>query len=248
MDIQGLGEKMVHALADEGLLTAIGDVYRLKDHRHELLQKEGMGQKKVQNLIDAIEQSKTRGLSRVLGGLGIHHVGSRAAQMLAGYFGDIHAMQNASLADIDVAVSTIEEPRKREEQKKKGYQYSVTARSVYNFLHSDAGKQIIADLKRLGVDLREETAPAPAEETPFTGKTIVLTGTLENYERGELQQKLEALGAKVTSSVSSKTDLVIAGHDAGSKLNKAQQLGVEVWDEQQLLKGLGETEASESRG
>jgi len=241
MDIQGLGEKMVHALADAGLLTALGDVYRLKAHRGALLAMAGMGQKKVQNLIDAIEKSKARGLSRVLSGLGIHHVGSRAAQMLAAYFGDMAALQRASLADIDVAVSTIEEDRKRKEQAKAGYAYSVTARSVYNFLRSDVGKRIIRDLKHLGVNLsepRDETTAA--SESPFRGQTIVLTGTLERYERDELKQTLERLGAKVTSSVSSKTDLLIAGRDAGSKLAKAQALGVAVWDEAQLLEGLGE--------
>jgi DNA ligase (NAD+) len=240
MDIQGLGEKMVHALADAGLLSALGDVYRLKDNRHALLQMEGMGQKKVQNLVDAIEQSKGRGLSRVLSGLGIHHVGGRAAQMLAGYFGSIDAMQQATLAEIDVAVSTIEPERKREEQKKKGYQYSVTARSVYDFLRSEVGKRIIRDLKRLGVDMSEAQTGSPEGESPVTGKTIVLTGTLSHYERGDLKDKLEHLGAKVTSSVSSKTDLLIAGDSAGSKLDKAQQLGVEVWDERQLLRALGE--------
>jgi DNA ligase (NAD+) len=242
MDIQGLGEKMVHALADAELLTSLGDVYRLKDHRHELLQLEGMGQKKVQNLIDAIEGSKSRGLSRVLAGLGIHHVGGRAAQMLAGYFGSYAGLHEAPLSEIDVAVSTMEAERKRDQQKKKGYEYSVTARSVYDFLHGDAGRRIFKDLQRLGVDLTEPRAEPPAapEQSPFHGKTIVLTGTLENYERSELKQKLEQLGAKVTGSVSSKTDLVIAGDDPGSKYQNALDLNVETWDEQQLLKAFGE--------
>jgi len=243
MDIQGLGEKMVHALADAELLTSLGDIYRLKDKRHKLLQLGGMGQKKVQNLLDAIEQSKQRGLSRVLAGLGIHHVGGRASQMLAQYFGSMNALLEAPLSEIDVAVSTKNPQQKREDQKKRGYGSSVTARSVYDFLHSEAGRAVIDDLQAMGVEM---TGPQVAGEAgaeaseELAGMTVVLTGTLEHYERNELKQKLERLGAKVTSSVSSKTNAVIAGDNPGSKLNKAEELGVEVWDEQRLLEALGE--------
>ncbi len=224
MDIEGLGEKAVHQLADAGLLNSFGDIYRLKDRRHKLVQLERMGEKKVDNLLAGIEASKGRGLASVLAGLGVRHVGSRAAQILAEHFGAIDALLGASeqeLASIDEIGP-------------------ITAASVYGFLHARAGRHVIDALRAAGVKMTApRRAAAAATASAFAGKTIVLTGTLESFDRKALTKKLEAMGAKVTGSVSKKTDLVIAGESAGSKLDKATELGIERWDEAKLLKVLG---------
>lgn len=225
MDIDGLGDKAVYQLADAGLLHSFADIYRLRHHRDELIELERMGPKKVDNLIEAIEDSKSRGLARLLAGLGIRHVGTRGAQVLAEHFGSMDKLLKASkeeLAEIpDVG--------------------PVTAESVWRFLHSAAVQRVIDELAHAGVNM---TAPRKAAVTssPFAGKTIVLTGTLEHFPRKELTEKLESLGAKVTGSVSKNTDLVIAGADPGSKLDKARQLGIEVWDEPHLLQTLAQVE------
>jgi len=225
MDIDALGEKTIHQLADAGLLKNVGDIYRLKDKRAELLELERMGEKKVDNLIDGVEQSKQRGLTRVLAGLTIRHVGVSGAKRLAQHFGDIDALTAANedeIADIeDVG--------------------PVTAASVRKFLDNPAGRHVIQGLKDAGVDLTEQIkTPADTEagDSPFAGKTIVITGTLENYQRNDLKKILEDLGASVTGSVSKNTDLLIAGDKAGSKLDKAQKLGVAVWDEAKLRENL----------
>ena len=223
MDIDALGEKTIHQLCDAGLLQNLGDIYRLKDKRDELLGLERMGEKKVDNLIDGVEQSKSRGLTRVLAGLTIRHIGQGGAKRLAQHFGDIDALITASEDDI----AAIEDVG------------PITAASVRMFLDNPAGQHVIQELKDAGVDLTEEQKAAVADgENPFAGKTIVLTGTLENYQRNELKAILEDLGAKVSGSISKNTDLLIAGDKAGSKLKKAQDLGVEVWDEPTLIENL----------
>jgi DNA ligase (NAD+) len=226
MDIDALGEKTIHQLCDAGLLKNLGDIYRLKDKRDALLELERMGEKKVDNLIEGVEQSKQRGLTRVLAGLTIRHVGTGGAKRLAQHFGDIDKLIAASEEDI----AAIEDVG------------PITAASVRQFLDNPAGQRVIQELKDAGVDLTEEkktpAASAEASDSPFAGKKIVITGTLEHYERKALSEILENLGAKVTSSVSKNTDLVIAGEKAGSKLDKATQLGAEVWDEKKLLEAL----------
>ncbi len=224
MDIEGLGDKIVHQLVDAGLLHNFGDIYRLHEHRDAMLKLERMGEKKVDNLLAGIEASKQRGLARVLAGLGIRHVGARASSILAQSFGSIDALMEASVEEI-ADINDIG---------------PITAASVHHFLHSETGRQVIDDLKAAGVDLTAPKKAAPAADSPFAGKTVVITGTLASYERKALSDKLEALGAKVTGSVSKKTDLVIVGENAGSKLTKAQSLGVETWDEAKLLNALGE--------
>ncbi len=224
MDIDALGEKTVHQLVDAGLLTNLGDIFRLHRHRDALLALDRMGEKKVQNLLDGVESAKSRGLRRVLAGLTIRHVGAGGAQRLTQAFPDIDqliAADQATLADIkDVG--------------------PVTAHSVRHFLDSDAGRTTLDDLRREGVVLAESiTAPPPdAAGSPFAGKTLVITGTLEHTSRSDLKTRLEALGAKVSGSISKNTDLLIAGAKAGSKLTKAQSLGVEVWDEAALQSAL----------
>ena len=228
MDIEGMGEKTVIQLADAGLLNNFADIYRLHEHRDAILELERMAEKKVANLLEGIEASKSRGLTRVLAGLGIRHVGSSTSRLLARHFGSMDALLAASEEEI-ASVEGVGE---------------VIADSLHNFLHSDAGGHVIDELREAGVRLYEEggtAAQAASAEVPdsvFAGKTIVLTGTLESFKRDELSQRLEALGAKVSSSVSGSTDLLIAGEKAGSKLAKATKLGVEVWDEAKLLEHL----------
>lgn len=224
MDIDALGEKTVHQLVDAGLLTNLGDIFRLHTHQNALLELERMGEKKVENLIAGTHAAKSRGLTRVLAGLTIRHVGAGGARRLAQAFPDIDlliAADEATLADIeDVG--------------------PITAQSVRHFLDSDVGRATLEDLRREGVDLTQTLAPLAAEaaDSAFHGKTIVLTGTLEHWTRPTLKTRLESLGAKVSGSISQNTDLLIAGAKAGSKLTKAQSLGVAVWDEAQLQQEL----------
>lgn len=223
MDIAGLGEKLVLQLCDAGLIANFGDIFTLKDKREAILALERMADKKLQNLLDGIEESKSRGLSRVLAGLGVRHLGAVAADALAQQFGSIEALTCASVEQLQAAPGIGPE----------------TAESLHAFLHSKAGLHVFAELAQVGVKLSEEKRVV-AQATPFSGKTVVLTGTLENFERGDLEKKLVALGAKVSGSVSAKTHLVIAGEKAGSKLEKAKELGIEVWDEKKLVEVLAE--------
>ena len=178
-----------------------------------------MGEKKVDNLLAGIEQSKSRGLRRVLAGLGIRHVGARSSRILSEQFGNMDALMRATVE----ALSDLPDVG------------PVTAESVHQFLHSASGRHVIDELTEAGVDL---TQPQPAtvrdENSPVAGKTLVITGSFEHYDRKQLSDILQQAGAKVTSSVSKKTDAVIAGSSPGSKLEKAEKLGIDVWDEAQL--------------
>ena len=250
MDIEGLGEKTVQLIRASGLvpLNSFADIYRLKDHRDRLLELEGLGAKKVDALLKGIEESKARGLARVLGSMGIRHVGDTTGKQLARVFKDLDALLAADVERLmpkalskqrAVELGYAADPQARPET---GLGKD-TAPAVHAYLHSKPARRTFDDLRSLGLDLRSKdhrdpaTAAAPAH-SPFAGKTIVLTGTLANFERADLTEKLEALGAKVSGSVSKKTDLVIAGENAGSKLEKARELGVAVWDEAALMKAL----------
>ena len=221
MDIDALGEKTIHQLADAGLLQNLGDIFRLHEKREELLALERMAEKKVDNLIQGVEAAKGRGLARVLSGLTIRHVGSNGSRLFARAFGSIDALAAARREELEALEDV----------------GPITAQSLHDFLRSDAGQHVLGELQAAGVDLTEaQPAVAPsAEDSPFAGKTVVLTGTLEHFKRNDLKAKLETLGAKVSGSVSKNTDLLVAGESAGSKLTKAQSLGVEVWDEAKLL-------------
>jgi len=248
MDIDGLGEKTIDQIRAESKipLNHFADIFRLAAHRDELLTLERMGEKKVDNLIEGIENAKSRGLARVLAGMGIRHVGDATAKALARQFRDIEELLGAderrlrpkSLSKQEaVELGFDADPKDRPET---GLGKD-TAPVVHAYLHSKAAKDAFAALTSVGVDLTSKEFREPsarASSGPFAGKTVVLTGTLENYDRTSLTELLESKGAKVTGSVSKKTDLVIAGEEAGSKLDKARELGVEVWDEQRLLRAL----------
>jgi len=249
MDIEGLGEKTVAQIRGESKvpLSTFADVFRLKEHRDALLGLERMGEKKVDNLLEGIEQAKGRGLAKVLAGMGIRHIGDSTAKALARIFPDMDALlaaQEWQLRPKDAANNKAERekhglPKDAKDLPETGLG-KLTAPVVYAYLHSEVARKTFEELREAGVDLRSKdfvdpTKKAAGAEGPFAGKTMVLTGTLDSFEREDLKEVLEKAGAKVSGSVSSKTSVVIAGREAGSKLDKANELGIEVWDEARLL-------------
>ncbi|MHC4404139.1 MAG: NAD-dependent DNA ligase LigA [Planctomycetota bacterium] len=221
MDVEGLGEVLVDQLVGRGLVQNYGDLYRLESN--QLIGLERMGRKSSENLLAGIEASKDRGLARLLNALSIRHVGVRVATVLAESFGSIDALVEA---DVD-QLSEINEIG------------PIIAESIHDFLHSDFGSGIIEDLKGLGV-MMESATPAEEASRALQGKTLVVTGTLEKHSRDEIKGLIERHGGRAASSVSSKTDYVVAGEKAGSKLAKAEKLGVPVLTEEQfeeLLEG-----------
>lgn len=254
MDIEGLGEStidLVRATADIPL-NSFADIFRLPAHRDALIELDRMGAKKVDNLLAGIERAKSAGLARLLAGMGIRHVGNSTAKSIARVFRDLDDLLAAPVWKLmPNAVATMSEKKRRErfgdEAASAGgtdpHETGLgleTAPIVHAYLHSPAARHTFDDLRSVGVDLSSKdfidpSKAAAAAATPFSGKTIVLTGTLERFERTALSELLEARGAKVSGSVSKKTDLVIAGDNAGSKLDKARELGITVWDEARLL-------------
>jgi len=215
MDIEGLGDKLVDQLVRTGLVHDYGDLYRLT--LPQLAELERMGTKSAENLLAAIDQSKDRGLARLLSALSIRHVGSRVGTVLAGQFGSLTALQAASVEQL----SEIPEIG------------PIIARSVREFLHSAAGRAAIDDLRKAGVRMETPRAET-AQQQPLAGKTLVVTGTLARYTRDQIQELIQRHGGRAASSVSAKTDLVVAGEKAGSKLEQARQLGVPVISEEQF--------------
>ena len=215
MDIEGLGPSLVENLVKAGMVKAPGDLYSLKSE--EVAQLERMGQKSADNLIAAIERSKKNDLSRLLFAFGIRQVGQKAAKVLAAHFGSLDALCAATVEEL----TSVEDIG------------SITADSLFQWLHSSQAQHLIHVLKEAGVNMT--SAVRPAGEQPLAGKTFVLTGTLESYSRTEAGARIEALGGKVSSSVSKKTSYVVAGAEAGSKLTKAQALGVPVLSEEDFL-------------
>ncbi|MFP7494429.1 NAD-dependent DNA ligase LigA [Terribacillus saccharophilus] len=224
MNIDGLGEKVIIQLYRSELVHTIDDLYKLD--RDALLELERMGEKSADNLLKSIEASKDNSLERLLFGLGIRFVGAKAAKTLAQAFETIDRLQQASVEEL-VAVDEIGEKM---------------ADSIYQHFQEDKVIQLIDELKAVGVNMTYKGIK-PQEVTSnsiFSGKTIVLTGKMEALTRPEAKEKIEALGGVVTGSVSKKTDLLIAGEDAGSKYEKAEKLGVEIWDEARLVEALQE--------
>lgn len=223
MNIDGLGEKVISQLFAEKLISDVADIYKLT--REQLLALERMGEKSVSNLLKAIETSKRNSLEKLLFGLGIRHVGAKAAKTLAQVFGSMNKLADVSKEEL-IAINEIGDKM---------------ADSIVAYFEQEEAKELMEELTAVGVNLEYKGAkPVSAEEfdSVFAGKTVVLTGKLEQLSRNEAKEKIEALGGNVAGSVSKKTHLVIAGDDAGSKLTKAQELGIEVWDEEKLLEEL----------
>lgn len=252
MNIDGLGERTIDQIRGESKvpLNHFADVFRLKDHRDELLSLDRMGERKLDNLLEGIERAKSAGLARVLASLGIRHVGDATAKQLARLFPDLDALLEAEAGRLMPKALSPDEaqrlgyPRDPKDRPETGLGRE-TAPAVHAYLHSKAARRTFEALRDAGVDLSSHEYEAPGRRPiasgPFAGKTVVITGTLESFEREDLKGVLEGLGAKVTGSVSRNTDLVIVGANAGSKLDKAQALGVMTWDEARLLKELPST-------
>lgn len=223
MNIDGLGEKVISQLFSESLIHDVADIYKLT--YEQLIQLERMGEKSVHNLLQAIETSKGNSLEKLLFGLGIRHVGAKAAKTLAMQFDTIDNLKKANHEEL-TAINEIGEKM---------------ADSVVAYFEQEEVHELIDELKTAGVNM-EYTGHKPilAEnaDSIFAGKTIVLTGKLEKLTRNEAKEKIEVLGGNISGSVSKKTDIIIAGEDAGSKLTKAQELGIDVWDEARLVEEL----------
>lgn len=223
MNMSGIGPSIIKQLFEEGLVLDVADLYKLT--LNQLLALDKIQQKSAENILEAIEKSKANSLERLLTGLGIRHVGTKAAKELAQHFENMKALQEASIEQL-LEIDGLGD---------------IIAYSVKTYFEQPSVQELIQELQDCGVNmsyLGKKKADSEASGHILSGKTIVLTGTLEQLTRQDAKEKLESLGAKVTGSVSKKTDVVIAGHSAGSKLDKANALGIEVWSEQQFLDSL----------
>lgn len=218
MNIDGLGPKIVEQLYTKELIKDVADLYKLT--ADDLATLDGFKEKSINNLLTAIDNSKANSVERLLFGLGIRHVGAKAARILSEHFGDLDSIMKASSEEI-LEVNTMGE---------------IIANSISTYFENDDVKKLINELKSVNVNMNFIGSSNSNEtNSHFTDKIIVITGTLKNYKRSQLSEILENLGANVTSSVTKKTDILIAGEKAGSKLAKAQKLGTEIIDETTLF-------------
>ena len=223
MDIEGLGPALIEQLVEGGLVKDCADLYALT--KEQLAALERMGEKSAQNLLAALEGSKSREVHRLIAGLGIRNVGARAAFVLARHFGSVERLMEASEEDLQ-AIDEIG---------------PIIARSVAAFFRDESARGLVAKLRRHGLRLESEEGGAP-QDSPLRGKTVVVTGSLKGYTRAEIQEKIRALGGRAASSVSGKTDYLVAGEEAGSKLAQAKKLGVPVLDEEAFNQLVGKGE------
>lgn len=229
MDIEGLGDKLIDQLVDKGLLRTFADIYRLKEsdiatlgsevEQGDKIVKRTVGEKVAKKVRANVEKSRQQGFDRLLAGLGIHHVGSRVAHVLAATFGSLDALARASAEEL-AAVHEIG---------------PVIADSVHDFFHNSAGIETVKQLKAVGIDPRTEVKKADPSTMPLAGQTIVITGTMKKFDRKEMEELIVSLGGKASGSVSKKTSFVVAGENAGSKLDKARELGVPVLTEDEFI-------------
>ena len=228
MNIDGLGKKTIAQFVDEKLVKDLGDLYTLK--KEDLLELEGFAEKSATQLIEGLEKSKQAVLPRFLIGLGIRHVGTHIAKVLAQHYGALENIQRASKDELQAIYEIGPE----------------IAASVESFFQEDRNLQVIQRMQDLGVDVEEIDVIVESSQKPFASKSFVLTGTMEGLTRDEAKEKIEALGGRVMSSVSKKTDYVVAGSDPGSKLEKAQSLNVPVLSESGFMALLLENDFSSS--
>lgn len=230
MDIEGLGTKLIEQLTDGGFVRSFADLYRLDERRHELIALDRQGEKSIDNLLVGIAASKERPLWRLLTALNIRHVGQRTARLLADRFGALD----------EIARQTAEQLSNVEEIG------PVIAASVHHFFESEVGSRIVTDLRAAGLSFGTPVDSHPTQTSggPLEGKTVVVTGTLQRFKREEIQELIRELGGKSSSSVSKKTDFVVAGAEAGSKLTKAQELGIQVLTEEEFLNSIQRNNAN----
>ena len=221
MNIDGFGDATLEDFYNLGFVKKISDIYRLERFKEELKLIEGFGEKSITNLLDSIEVSKKNSLEKLLFALGIRYVGKKTAKILAKEFGSIDKLKIASYERLNSIYDVGE----------------VIAQSVVDYFKDENNLNLIDELKELGLNMTY-LGKEVSEETVFTGKTFVLTGTLDSITRDDAKEKIESLGGNCSGSVSKKTDVVIAGHDAGSKLSKALELGIEIWNEEKFLEML----------
>ena len=218
MNIEGMGEALVNQLTERGMVKNVADIYKLT--RKDLLELERMGEKSAQNVLDEIEASKKLPLERVIFGLGIRFVGERTAQFLAEHFGSLSALMNASEEELQEVAEV--GPR--------------IAQSIVEFFREPKNRELVESLRHAALTL---TGKKKERGTKLAGKTFVITGTLTRYSRDQAKKKIEDAGGRVSGSVSKKTDYVVAGSEAGSKLDKAKELGVAVIGEKEMEELLG---------
>lgn len=223
MDIEGCGEALIEQLVNADFIREAADLYRLAGRRAELIELDRLGEKSVDALLKGIEASKARPLARVLAALNIRHVGKATAELLANHFGEMQSLAHSDEAAL---------------QKVEGVGPEV-AGSIRAFFSSDAGARAWTHLAQAGVNMTQPKRPTTAAQ-PLAGKTVVVTGTLTQFSRQEAQERIVAAGGKAAGSVSRKTDFVVAGESAGSKLDKAKEFGIPVLSEAEFVKLLGE--------
>ncbi len=217
MNIEGLGERIIEDFFNLGLLKKFSDIYQLKNHRQELIELEGFGNKSVDKLLDAIEKSKNNSLERLIFALGINNVGEKTAKILAKHHKSLDNLMNKS----------IDELQKLEDIG------PIIAQSLVEYFSKEENSLELERFKELGLEMNY--LHEDSENDLFAGMTFVVTGTLKNFTRDEIHEIIENFGGKTSSSVSKKTSILVCGEDAGSKLKKAQELNVEIWSEEEFL-------------
>lgn len=219
MDIEGLGEKVIEILFNQNFIKSIPDIYKLYNYRQDMIFMDGFKDKSVDNLLDAIENSKKNSLEKLIFGLGIREVGAKTAKILARKYLKLDELMQASYEDL-LKIADIG---------------PISAKAISDYFKKEENITLIKELKELNLNMEYLGVFSNDDSSPFFGKTVVLTGTLSSLGRKEATELLESLGAKVSGSVSKKTDYVIFGTDAGSKLDKARELGVDILDEDAFL-------------
>lgn len=222
MNIDGLGEKIIEDFYNFGFIKDISDIYSLKHHKDDLIRLEGYGEKSVNSLIEAIEKSKENSLERLIFGLGIPNVGSKTAKTLSEHYKNLTFIEEATIEEL-TKINDIG---------------NIIAQSIVEYFQNEDNNKILSNLKEIGLNTKYLGKEKQLDEN-FYNKTFVLTGTLDKLTREEASIRIEELGGKTSSSVSKKTSVVVAGHDAGSKLIKANELGITIWNEEELISKLG---------
>ena len=223
MNIDGLGDRIMEDFYNFHFIGTIADIYSLKNHEQDLTRLEGYGDKSVTNLLNAIEDSKKNSLERLLFGLGIPHVGAKTAKILAKRYKELDSLMAASEEEL----TTIPDIG------------GIIAKSVVEYFNDNHHRSIVEELKEIGLNTKY-LGQEVEENSEFNGKTFVLTGSLQLFTREEAEEKIEQLGGKASSSVSKKTSAVIVGANPGSKYEKAKELGIPIWTEEEFKEKLGE--------